>query len=40
MSRIFHALFYILDMDVYRSLVFFIGWFSCLYIAVQALMAF
>lgn len=40
MSRIFHALFYILDMDVYRSLVFFIGWFSCLYIAIQALMAF
>lgn len=36
LSRIAHPLFYILDMATYRSLVFLIGWFSCLYIGIRA----
>ena len=40
LSRLFHPLFYILDMDTYRSLVFLIGFFSAVYIGVKALLAF
>jgi uncharacterized MAPEG superfamily protein len=40
LSRLFHPLFYILDMDTYRSLVFMIGLFSCIYIGVKAITAF
>lgn len=36
LSRIVHPLFYILDMDTYRSLVFLVGWCSCLYIGISA----
>ncbi len=39
LSRIAHPLFYILDMATYRSLVFMIGWFSCLYIGIRAVSA-
>lgn len=39
LSRIAHPLFYILDMAPYRSLVFLIGWFSSLYIGVQAVIS-
>lgn len=40
LSRIFHPLFYILDMDSYRSLVFLIGLLSAIYIGVKAITAF
>lgn len=40
LSRIAHPVFYILDMHSYRSLVFMIGWFSCLYIGIKALSGF
>jgi len=39
LSRIAHPLFYMLDMHTYRSLVFMIGWFSCLYIGLRAVMS-
>lgn len=37
LSRIAHPVFYMLDMAPYRSLVFVIGWLSCLYIGIRAL---
>lgn len=36
LSRIAHPIFYMLDMDTYRSLVFLIAWLSCLYIGIKA----
>jgi uncharacterized MAPEG superfamily protein len=36
LSRLAHAVFYLLDMAPYRSLVFLVGWFSSLYIGIKA----
>lgn len=36
LSRIAHPVFYLLDMASYRSLVFLVGWFSCLYIGLRS----
>lgn len=38
LSRIAHPVFYILDMAPFRSLVFMVGWFSTVYIGLQAMM--
>lgn len=38
-SRIAHAVFYIMDLATYRSLVFVTGWLSGLYIGLQAMLA-
>lgn len=36
LSRIAHPIFYMLNMAPFRSLVFLIGWLSCLYIGIKA----
>lgn len=36
LSRIAHPVFYLLDMASYRSLVFIVGWLSCLYIGLRS----
>jgi len=37
LTRIAHPIFYIFDLAFFRSAVFFIGWFCCLYIGLKAL---
>lgn len=39
LSRIMHPIFYILGMAPFRTMVFFIGWFSTLYIGVQSIVS-
>ncbi|HAO25791.1 MULTISPECIES: MAPEG family protein [unclassified Methylophaga] len=37
--RILHPIFYALDLAVFRSLIFMVGWLSCVYIAIRAFTA-
>lgn len=37
--RVLHPIFYALDMAVFRSLIFMVGWLSCVYIAIRAFTA-
>lgn len=37
--RILHPIFYALDMALFRSLIFIVGWLSCVYIAIRAFTA-
>lgn len=37
--RILHPIFYALDLAIFRSLIFMVGWLSCIYIAVRAFTA-
>ena len=37
--RVLHPIFYALDLALFRSLIFIVGWLSCFYIAVRAFLA-
>lgn len=37
--RILHPVFYALDLAIFRSLIFMVGWLSCVYIAIRAFTA-
>jgi uncharacterized MAPEG superfamily protein len=37
--RVLHPIFYALDLALFRSLIFIVGWLSCVYIAVRAFLA-
>ena len=37
--RVLHPIFYALDLALFRSLIFMVGWLSCVYIAVRAFLA-
>ncbi len=34
--RVLHPIFYALDLAIFRSLIFMVGWLSCVYIAIRA----